>query len=49
MDDFNRHGPFRAEMRSTIDRAHASFSEELFDLIFVIECVHRFEAYYKKL
>src|SRR5262249_17813485 len=33
MDDFNRDGPFRAEMRRTIDLAHSSFSEELFDLI----------------
>ena len=40
MDDFDRHGPFCTEMRSSIDRAHASFSEELFDPIFVIECVH---------
>lgn len=40
MNDFNRHGALRAEMRCAIDGAHSSFSEELFDLIFVIECVH---------
>ena len=40
MDNFERHGTFRAEMRSAIDRAHSSLSEELFDLIFVIERVH---------
>ena len=40
MDDFDRDGPFRAEMRGAIDGAHSSFSEELFDLIFVIESVH---------
>jgi len=40
MNDFNRHGAFRAEMRSAIDGAHSSFTEELFDLVFVIECVH---------
>ena len=38
MDDFDRYSPFCAEMHSSIDRAHASFSEELFDLIFIIEC-----------
>src|ERR1044072_8022170 len=39
MNDFNRDGAFRAEMRSAIDGAHSSFTEELFDLIFVIERV----------
>src|ERR1044072_3965994 len=39
MNNFNRHGAFRAEMRGAIDRAHSSFTEELFDLIFVIERV----------
>ena len=36
----DRHGAFCAEVRSAIDGAHSSFTEELFDLIFVIECVH---------
>jgi hypothetical protein len=27
-------------MRRPIDGAHSSFTEELFDLIFVIECLH---------
>jgi len=40
MDDFDRDGPFCAEMRGAIDGAHSSLSEELFDLVFVIECVH---------
>lgn len=40
MNDFYRDGAFRAEMRGAIDGAHPSFSEELFDLIFVIERVH---------
>jgi hypothetical protein len=40
VNDFNRDSAFRAEMRRAIDGAHSTFSEELFDLIFVIECVH---------
>ena len=40
MDNFDRDGPFCAEMCGAIDLAHATFSEELFDLIFVIEYVH---------
>ena len=40
MYHFDRHGTLGAEMRGAIDRTHASLSEELFDLILVIECVH---------
>jgi len=40
MDDFDRDRTFRAEMRGAIDLAHSTFSEELFDLVFVIEYVH---------
>jgi hypothetical protein len=40
MDNLDGDGSFRAEMRGAIDLAHAAFSEELVDLIFVIEYVH---------
>jgi hypothetical protein len=40
MDNFDRHSPFRAEMRRAINLARSTFSEELFDLVFVIDDVH---------
>ena len=40
MDQFERDGTLRAEMRGAIDRPHPALSEELFDLVLVIEYVH---------
>ena len=36
-DHFDRHGTLGAEVHGAVDRAHASLSEELFDLVLVIE------------
>jgi hypothetical protein len=41
LDHFDRHGTLRPEMRGPIDRSHASLSEELLELVLVIECVCR--------
>jgi hypothetical protein len=41
LDHFDRHGSLRPEMRGPIDRSHASLSEELLELVLVIECVCR--------
>lgn len=40
MDHFERHGAPCAQMRGAIDGTHAALSEELFDLVFVIQYVH---------
>jgi len=40
LDHFDRHGTLRPEMRGAIHRPHASLSEELLELVLVIECVH---------
>jgi hypothetical protein len=40
MDNFDCYGPLRPEVCGAIDGAHASFSEELLDLIFAVECFH---------
>lgn len=40
MDPLDRDGTLRAEMGGAIDRTHASLSEELFDLVLVVEYVH---------
>ena len=40
MDYFDRYGALCAEVRGAIDGAHSALSEELFDLVLVIENVH---------
>ena len=40
MNDFDRDRPLRPEMRGAIDLAHTAFTEELIDLVFVIQYVH---------
>lgn len=40
MNNFDSDSTFGAEMRGAINGTHSSFPKELFDLIFVIECLH---------
>ena len=40
VDQFERDGTLRSEVRGAIDRTHPALSEELVDLVLVIEYIH---------